>query len=175
MRCWWIPTLLSSKGRRWLEWCGEMQDCEKAFAPILTKRHWFLAILKLAKKEVEVYNNFKIPSTSFGLAIMETMLQSMDEAFTEQVKKVRWTDFTFRGVSIEEPVTHKKECVEYDCGVYVMKMLLQEYVPGVLTKGENDAIDELHIGKCILTGPTNVPTELGRQLIAGRILTSSIN
>ncbi|XP_062108195.1 uncharacterized protein LOC133819055 isoform X2 [Humulus lupulus] len=169
-RCWWIPTVLSSEGKKWEEWCGEVGDCEKAYAPVLAKRHWFLAILKFEKNLVELYDNLKIPSTPFGLAIIENMLESMDNAFSKTLKEVRGSDFCFRGFHIEQPVSHSKECIQYDCGVYVMKMLLQEYVPEVLSQRTDDKIDDLELGKCVRSGPTNVATKWDRQLIAGSTL-----
>ncbi|XP_062108386.1 uncharacterized protein LOC133819214 isoform X2 [Humulus lupulus] len=180
----WIPTYLSRPdplscfsiidGGKWRAWCGELADCEKVYAPILAKRHWFLAVFNLALKKVDVYDNFEIPSFHLGFCIINTMLRSMDNAFCESVKSVHTSDWAFADFDVAEPSSHHKKCADYDCGVYVMKMLLQEYVDGILGGRGDDVVADLD-WRCTWAGPTNVPREIDRLLIGAKILTSGVN
>ncbi|XP_062119549.1 uncharacterized protein LOC133834044 isoform X2 [Humulus lupulus] len=101
-------------------------------------------------------------------------LELMDNAFSELLKAMHGDDVYFCDFNIVEPTSHKKECMDYDCGVYVMKMLLHEYVGGVFGSSKVDVLQELDF-RCISIGPTNVPTEFDRQIIGAIILTSRSN
>ncbi|XP_062115031.1 uncharacterized protein LOC133829158 [Humulus lupulus] len=98
----------------------------------------------------------------------------MDNAFCESVKSVHTSDWAFADFDVAEPLSHRKKCIDYDCGVYVMKMLLQEYVDGILGGRGDDVVADLD-WRCTWAGPTNVPREIDRLLIGARILTSGVN
>ncbi|XP_062108387.1 uncharacterized protein LOC133819214 isoform X3 [Humulus lupulus] len=101
-------------------------------------------------------------------------LRSMDNAFCESVKSVHTSDWAFADFDVAEPSSHHKKCADYDCGVYVMKMLLQEYVDGILGGRGDDVVADLD-WRCTWAGPTNVPREIDRLLIGAKILTSGVN
>ncbi|XP_062085494.1 uncharacterized protein LOC133791587 [Humulus lupulus] len=131
----------------------------QVYVPVLAKRHWFLAVINMFEKKVNVFDNFSIPSYLLCGGIIMSMLCSMDNAFSEQFKKVYGSDFSFTQFSISEPISHRYKCVDYDCSVYVTRMLLQEYVKGVLGDEADDVVDDYVPGIPIRIGPLYVPRE----------------
>ncbi|KAM6569230.1 hypothetical protein CsatB_017215 [Cannabis sativa] len=160
---WWILAMLSrpdprspetlSEPRKWKEWCGAIQICQKVYVPMVIKRQWILSVLVMKLKKVDVYDDFSICSTDLGLTIMDTLLSSMDNAFKESRSEAFGPGWKFFDFVVAEAHDHRR-CVS---SLKVMNKLLGEYVDGVnvFCAQVPESIHRLYIGSLILTSEVN--------------------
>ncbi|XP_062085490.1 uncharacterized protein LOC133791584 [Humulus lupulus] len=175
---WWILTNLSrpdpasiftlSEPTKWMEWCGALRRCEKVYVPVMAKIHWFLSVLIMKYKKVDVYDDFKKCSFQLGTAIMSHMLLSMDNVFKDKIINIFGSSWNFFGFNVAEAPDHNRRYVgNYDSSLEVMKTLLREHVDGVFSEQVPQAIQRLYIGPLILGSQVNKVRDITINKVVG--------
>ncbi|XP_030496090.2 uncharacterized protein LOC115712026 isoform X1 [Cannabis sativa] len=164
MKFWFIPTSIS---RPYLEegaikdptnlrrWVGDISVCEKIFMPLLAMRHWLLAIVSIIDESVYVYDDLRVVTPALGLEIISDFLVILDLAFPNAFSIHLGRSFKFEKFIIMQKPFHKKQCVDYDCGIYVIQLMRAAYTNGQICVHGHQTMERVVVSLAIILSSLN--------------------
>ncbi|KAF4382256.1 hypothetical protein G4B88_011585 [Cannabis sativa] len=173
MKFWFIPTSISVsivngfRLRPYLEegaikdptnlrrWVGDISVCEKIFMPLLAMRHWLLAIVSIVDESVYVYDDLRVVTPALGLEIISDFLVILDLAFPNAFSIHLGRSFKFEKFIIMQKPFHKKQCVDYDCGIYVIQLMRAAYTNGQICVHGHQTMEIVVVSLAIILSSLN--------------------
>ncbi|KAF4404758.1 hypothetical protein G4B88_006144 [Cannabis sativa] len=164
MKFWFIPTSIS---RPYLEegaikdptnlrrWVGDISVCEKMFMPLLAMRHWLLTIVSIVDESVYVYDDLRVVTPALGLEIISDFLVILDLAFPNAFSIHLGRSFKFEKFIIMQKSFHKKQCVDYDCGIYVKQLMRAAYTNGQICVHGHQTMERVVVSLAIILSSLN--------------------
>ncbi|KAF4375844.1 hypothetical protein G4B88_026423 [Cannabis sativa] len=107
-------------------------------------RHWLLAIISIVDESVYVYDDLRVVTPALRLEIIS------DFVSIELEKSFKFEKF----IIMQKPF-HKKQCVDYDCGIYVIQLMRAAYTNGEICVHGHQIMERVVVSLAIILSSLN--------------------